>query len=160
VANDWYARTVRGPVVVRPASGPAVRGDPADDRDRLRPVVITVGVAAYFVGYFAYLTLRPCRQQARRADRGAGVRHRGAGVSGPVLAIVVILLATFAIAGASILQRRAGPDEPDEREFSVGLLFDLVRKPSWWGGVPAAVVAWGGVGWGASGGGVATGWRR
>jgi drug/metabolite transporter (DMT)-like permease len=50
------------------------------------------------------------------------------------------LLAAALNAAASVLQRRAAQDEPDDREFSIRLLLDLVRRPVWLAGI-AAVAA-------------------
>ncbi|MCE0763640.1 DMT family transporter [Pseudonocardia kujensis] len=55
---------------------------------------------------------------------------------GAVLAVVAAALN----AAASVLQRKAAREEPAEREFSIGLLFDLVRRPSWLGGIACVIV--------------------
>ena len=53
------------------------------------------------------------------------------------------LLAAALNAAASVLQRRAARDEPDEREFSLRLLLDLVRRPAWFAGIGCVVVGFG-----------------
>jgi drug/metabolite transporter (DMT)-like permease len=54
-----------------------------------------------------------------------------------MLAIGLAVLAALLNAVASVLQRWAGRAEPDERAFSIGLLFDLVRQPVWIAGIVA-----------------------
>ncbi|MEU7818412.1 DMT family transporter [Pseudonocardia sp. NPDC049154] len=54
---------------------------------------------------------------------------------GAVLAVVAAVLN----AAASVLQRKAAREEPEEREFSIGLLFDLVRRPVWLGGIACVI---------------------
>lgn len=51
------------------------------------------------------------------------------------LAVIFAILAAAANATASVLQRKAAQDEPEDRTFSVGLLWDLVRRPVWVAGV-------------------------
>jgi drug/metabolite transporter (DMT)-like permease len=48
---------------------------------------------------------------------------------------VLVLLAAVVNACSTVLQRRAARDEPDEAAFSIGMLFDLIRRPSWIGGI-------------------------
>lgn len=55
---------------------------------------------------------------------------------GAILAVVAAMLN----AAASVLQRKAAREEPAEREFSIGLLFDLVRRPVWLGGIACVIV--------------------
>lgn len=50
------------------------------------------------------------------------------------------VLAATANATASVLQRKAARDEPDERTFSIGLLWDFVRRPVWIGGICAVLL--------------------
>lgn len=57
-----------------------------------------------------------------------------------VLAIGLAVLAAALNALASVLQRRAAADEPDDREFSLRLLLDLVRRPVWIGGIASVAV--------------------
>jgi drug/metabolite transporter (DMT)-like permease len=57
-----------------------------------------------------------------------------------VLATGLSVLAAALNAAASVLQRRAARDEPDDREFSLRLLLDLVRRPIWLAGI-AAIIA-------------------
>ncbi|HEY2194008.1 MAG TPA: DMT family transporter [Actinomycetospora sp.] len=52
-----------------------------------------------------------------------------------VAGTVLVLLAAVVNACSTVLQRRAARDEPDEAAFSIGMLFDLVRRPSWIGGI-------------------------
>lgn len=52
-----------------------------------------------------------------------------------ILAVIFGVLAAVANATASVLQRKAARDEPDDRSFSIGLLWDLVRRPVWIAGV-------------------------
>src|SRR4051794_36661422 len=47
------------------------------------------------------------------------------------------VLAALLNAGASVLQRRAAQDEPDDRDFSLRLLLDLIRRPVWLAGIAA-----------------------
>jgi drug/metabolite transporter (DMT)-like permease len=52
-----------------------------------------------------------------------------------VAGIVLVLFAAVVNACSTVLQRRAARDEPDDAAFSIGMLFDLVRRPSWVGGI-------------------------
>lgn len=52
-----------------------------------------------------------------------------------ILAVIFAVLAAAANATASVLQRKAARDEPDDRAFSIGLLWDLVHRPVWVAGV-------------------------
>ena len=52
-----------------------------------------------------------------------------------VAGIVLVLLAAVVNACSTVLQRRAARDEPEDAAFSIGMLFDLVRRPSWVGGI-------------------------
>jgi drug/metabolite transporter (DMT)-like permease len=52
-----------------------------------------------------------------------------------VAGTVLVLLAAVVNACSTVLQRRAARDEPDEAAFSIGMLFDLIRRPSWIGGI-------------------------
>ncbi len=52
-----------------------------------------------------------------------------------MLAVIFAVLAAAANATASVLQRKAARDEPEDRAFSIGLLWDLVRRPVWVAGV-------------------------
>ncbi|MFR9800921.1 DMT family transporter [Pseudonocardia sp. RS010] len=54
-----------------------------------------------------------------------------------LLPIGLALVAAALNATASVLQRRAARDEPDEREFSFRMLLDLARRPDWIGGITA-----------------------
>lgn len=54
-----------------------------------------------------------------------------------MLAIALAVAAALLNAVASVLQRWAGRAEPDERAFSIRLLFDLVRQPVWIAGIVA-----------------------
>jgi drug/metabolite transporter (DMT)-like permease len=53
---------------------------------------------------------------------------------------VLVLFAAVVNACSTVLQRRAARDEPDHIAFSVGMLFDLVRRPSWVGGILCMIV--------------------
>ncbi|MFR9802461.1 DMT family transporter [Pseudonocardia sp. RS010] len=55
---------------------------------------------------------------------------------GAVLAVVAAVLN----AAASVLQRKAARDEPDDRGFSLALLFDLVKRRSWLAGIACVIV--------------------
>lgn len=57
-----------------------------------------------------------------------------------VAGIVLVLLAAVVNACSTVLQRRAARDEPDDVAFSIGMLFDLVRRPSWIGGILCMIV--------------------
>ena len=57
-----------------------------------------------------------------------------------VAGTVLVLLAAVVNACSTVLQRRAARDEPDEAAFSIGMLFDLVRRPSWIGGILCMIV--------------------
>lgn len=52
-----------------------------------------------------------------------------------LVGIVLILLAAVFNACSTVLQRKAAREEPDERAFSIGLLFDLVQRGAWIGGI-------------------------
>ncbi|NMO90707.1 DMT family transporter [Actinomycetospora sp. TBRC 11914] len=52
-----------------------------------------------------------------------------------VAGTVLVLLAAVVNACSTVLQRRAARDEPDDAAFSIGMLFDLVKRPSWIGGI-------------------------
>jgi hypothetical protein len=54
--------------------------------------------------------------------------------------MVLALVAAVLNSCASVLQRRAGADEPDERAFSLRLLLDLVTRPVWLAGIAAMLV--------------------
>lgn len=56
------------------------------------------------------------------------------------LAVVFAVLAAAANATASVLQRKAARDEPEDRTFSIGLLWDLVRRPVWVAGVATVLL--------------------
>ncbi len=57
-----------------------------------------------------------------------------------VAGTVLVLLAAVVNACSTVLQRRAARDEPDDAAFSIGMLFDLVRRPSWVGGILCMIV--------------------
>lgn len=61
-------------------------------------------------------------------------------VASSVLVIVLALVAAALNACASVLQRRASADEPDERAFSIQLLLNLVSKPVWLAGIAAMLL--------------------
>lgn len=56
-----------------------------------------------------------------------------------MLAVPLGLLAALLNAAASVLQRRAGSEESDERAFSVHMLRQLARRPVWFLGILAMV---------------------
>ncbi len=51
------------------------------------------------------------------------------------LAIVLAMGAALCNAGASVLQRRVGKDQPDDQDFGIRMLLQIASRPSWWGGV-------------------------
>lgn len=57
-----------------------------------------------------------------------------------MLGILLALVAAVLNAIASVLQRRADRDEPDERAFSLRLLLDLVVRPVWLAGIAAILL--------------------
>jgi drug/metabolite transporter (DMT)-like permease len=57
-----------------------------------------------------------------------------------VIAIIGALLAAAANAAASVLQRQANRDEPDELSLSLRLIPDLLHRPAWLGGITAVIV--------------------
>ena len=54
-----------------------------------------------------------------------------------MLAVPLAVLAALLNAAASVLQRRAGSDESDDRAFSLRMLLDLLRRPVWLCGILA-----------------------
>jgi drug/metabolite transporter (DMT)-like permease len=57
-----------------------------------------------------------------------------------VAGTVLVLLAAVVNACSTVLQRRAARDEPEDSAFSVGMLFDLVGRPAWVGGILCMIV--------------------
>ncbi|GAA2863920.1 DMT family transporter [Pseudonocardia halophobica] len=57
-----------------------------------------------------------------------------------MIAVGLALVAAALNATASVLQRRAARDQPDEQEFSFRMLLDLARRPAWIGGITAVVI--------------------
>lgn len=56
-----------------------------------------------------------------------------------LLPVALALIAAALNSTASVLQRRAARDQPEEREFSFRMLLDLARRPAWIGGITAVV---------------------
>lgn len=56
-----------------------------------------------------------------------------------MIAVVLALLAAAANAVASVLQRRAARGAPADEAFRLGLIWDLVRRPIWLGGIAALI---------------------
>ncbi|MFI7037470.1 DMT family transporter [Microbispora rosea] len=56
-----------------------------------------------------------------------------------MIAVVLALLAAAANAVASVLQRRAARSAPADEAFRPGLIWDLVRRPTWLGGIGALI---------------------
>lgn len=56
-----------------------------------------------------------------------------------MIAVVLALLAAAANAVASVLQRRAARSAPADEAFRPGLIWDLVRRPAWLGGIAALI---------------------
>ncbi|MEV4327486.1 hypothetical protein AB0J37_35055 [Microbispora rosea] len=56
-----------------------------------------------------------------------------------MIAVVLALLAAAANAVASVLQRRAARRAPADEAFRPGLIWDLVRRPTWLGGIGALI---------------------
>lgn len=55
------------------------------------------------------------------------------------VSIVLAMVASVANAAASVLQRKAARDEPDSEAFELSLVWHLVRRPAWLGGVVVMV---------------------
>ncbi|GAB2966105.1 DMT family transporter [Amycolatopsis acidiphila] len=51
------------------------------------------------------------------------------------LSVVLAVLAAMANAAASVLQRKAARNEPEDGALSLKILLDLVRQPAWLGGI-------------------------
>jgi hypothetical protein len=51
------------------------------------------------------------------------------------------LLLPWGNAGASVLQRKADRDEPEEKATGLTLLWYVVHRPVWLGGIAALLVA-------------------
>lgn len=56
-----------------------------------------------------------------------------------MIAVVLALLAAAANAVASVLQRRAARGAPADEAFRLGLIWDLLRRPAWLGGIAALI---------------------
>ncbi|MEU7695424.1 DMT family transporter [Microbispora hainanensis] len=56
-----------------------------------------------------------------------------------MIAVVLALLAAAANAVASVLQRRAARSAPADEAFRIGLMWDLMRRPTWLGGIAALI---------------------
>ncbi|MEU8171721.1 DMT family transporter [Microbispora hainanensis] len=56
-----------------------------------------------------------------------------------MIAVVLALLAAAANAVASVLQRRAARGAPADEAFRLGLIWDLLRRPIWLGGIAALI---------------------
>jgi drug/metabolite transporter (DMT)-like permease len=56
-----------------------------------------------------------------------------------MIAVVLAVLAAAANAVASVLQRRAARAAPAAEAFRPGLIWDLVRRPAWLGGIAALI---------------------
>ncbi|WP_169946725.1 DMT family transporter [Microbispora sp. H11081] len=56
-----------------------------------------------------------------------------------MIAVVLAVLAAAANAVASVLQRRAARAAPADEAFRPGLIWDLVRRPAWLGGIAALI---------------------
>ncbi|WP_182908564.1 DMT family transporter [Microbispora sp. H13382] len=56
-----------------------------------------------------------------------------------MIAVVLAVLAAAANAVASVLQRRAARAAPAAEAFRPGLIWDLVRRPTWLGGIAALI---------------------
>ncbi|MFL6052689.1 MAG: DMT family transporter [Actinoallomurus sp.] len=56
-----------------------------------------------------------------------------------MIAVLFALLAAASNAVASVLQRRAARSEPEEFAFRLALLWDLIRRPVWLGGIGALI---------------------
>ncbi|WP_169982599.1 DMT family transporter [Microbispora sp. H10836] len=56
-----------------------------------------------------------------------------------MIAVVLAVLAAAANAVASVLQRRAARAAPATEAFRPGLIWDLVRRPTWLGGIAALI---------------------
>ncbi|GAB3135945.1 DMT family transporter [Microbispora hainanensis] len=56
-----------------------------------------------------------------------------------MIAVVLALLAAAANAVASVLQRRAARNAPADEAFRIGLMWDLMRRPTWLGGIGALI---------------------
>ena len=57
-----------------------------------------------------------------------------------MLSVGLMVLAAAANATGSVLQRKAGRDEPDSESSSLRLIRDLAHRPVWFGGVAAIMV--------------------
>lgn len=64
-------------------------------------------------------------------DLGGGFEGLRVGYLAGMLAVPMALLAALLNAAASVLQRRAGSEESDERAFSLRMLLELARQPAW-----------------------------
>jgi drug/metabolite transporter (DMT)-like permease len=58
-----------------------------------------------------------------------------------MLSLVLAVLAALGNATASVLQRKANRDEPEGQATGLALLWHLLHRPAWVGGVVALVVA-------------------
>ncbi|MEU7912803.1 DMT family transporter [Microbispora bryophytorum] len=56
-----------------------------------------------------------------------------------MIAVVLALLAAAANAVASVLQRQAARGAPADEAFRLGLIWDLLRRPAWLGGIGALI---------------------
>jgi len=83
-------------------------------------------------------TIGSASGQSRIAD--GGFDSHPAGYLASMLAVPLGLLAALLNAAASVLQRRAGSEESDERAFSVHMLLELARRPVWFLGILAMFV--------------------
>ncbi|MEU7886673.1 DMT family transporter [Microbispora bryophytorum] len=56
-----------------------------------------------------------------------------------MIAVVLAVLAAAANAVASVLQRQAARGAPADEAFRLGLIWDLLRRPAWLGGIAALI---------------------
>ena len=80
------------------------------------------------------------RSQAALQGRGEGrqARRRDVGLTAPAMDVALALAAALLFALGTVLQQKAGLDEPDATEgSSSGLLLRMARKPVWLAGIAA-----------------------
>ena len=58
-----------------------------------------------------------------------------------MLSVALAILAALGNATASVLQRKADREEPEGKATGLALLWDLVHRPAWLGGIAALIVA-------------------
>lgn len=82
----------------------------------------------------------PSRWPGHHDDHALHPRHRRR--PWPLmLSVVFAVLAALGNAGASVLQHKADRDVPEEKTTGLTLLWHLVHRPVWLGGIAALVVA-------------------